>query len=917
MFVDSHGNLEDRLPTRPAYATKGKPVVLWANHFNLRAPNALVLYRYHVNVVPEAKGKKLKHVFELLLQEPGLERVCTDFKSLLLARDKMEDREIQLVYRSEMEDDPQPGARTYVVKIQLSGTLDVGELVTAMHRAQPAADSLSGAHLQILQSLNILLGHYPQSRPDTTTVGGNNHFFFGQRKVEFDLGGGLQGLRGYFRSVRLGTGRLLVNINVNHAVFFRPGPLTELINIFGQTYGYHRPQLERFLRKVRVETTHLPVKKNKAGQKIPRIKTIWGLAKETDGRKLPHPPIVASFGAGAAEVQFWLEPTPESTVLASTDGNARKKGKPKPSTGPTSGQYISVLDFFKQHHNLTLTAGKMPVLNVGNDENPMYMPAEFCNVLPGQVSMKKLSSEQTAKMITFACRRPHLNAQSTTTDGPAVLGLLPNVNNPLASFGLGVDLSMITVPGRVLNPPLIKYSGTSTTSPRAGSWNMIKVKFTKSMKVPIWTSLWIRRIQGPGIKIEMADGITAAFWRKMQDAGLEVPAPRPGFVLDLDMTKPSSFHESQIETKLRAIAEHPARIEMVFIMVPDTDAVIYNRIKQFGDVVVGLHTVCVIQSKAAKQDRQDQYLANVALKVNCKLNGVNHSLDSARLGIIAQGKTMVVGIDVTHPSPGSLSTAPSVAAVVASLDKTLAHFPCELSIQESRKEMVTDLSTMVKARLHAWQQRNRTLPENILVYRDGVSEGQYVVLKDTEIPALRAACDETYPADHRRRNLPRITVVVVGKRHHTRFYATTADGADRSGNPLSGTVVDRGVTSGWDWDFFLQAHTALQGTVKPAHYYVVQDEIFSNLALKGSHPFANPADALEDLTHNLCYLFARATKAVSVCPPAYYADLACERARCYLSGVFDPSAGSTDTLVSARASDVQIHPRLRNSMFYI
>ena len=47
------------------------------------------------------------------------------------------------------------------------------------------------------------------------------------------------------------------------------------------------------------------------------------------------------------------------------------------------------------------------------------------------------------------------------------------------------------------------------------------------------------------------------------------------------------------------------------------------------------------------------------------------------------------------------------------------------------------------------------------------------------------------------------------------------------------------------------------------------------------------ADVLEDLTHNMCCLFGRATKAVSVCRPAYYADLVCERARRYLSGVFE------------------------------
>jgi eukaryotic translation initiation factor 2C len=63
----------------------------------------------------------------------------------------------------------------------------------------------------------------------------------------------------------------------------------------------------------------------------------------------------------------------------------------------------------------------------------MYMPAEYCMVLPGQSSMKKLSPDQTASMIRFACRRPFLNAKSITEDGPEVLGLLPGSNSVLVS----------------------------------------------------------------------------------------------------------------------------------------------------------------------------------------------------------------------------------------------------------------------------------------------------------------------------------------------------------------------------------------------------------------------------------------------------------------------------------------------------
>ncbi len=57
---------------------------------------------------------------------------------------------------------------------------------------------------------------------------------------------------------------------------------------------------------------------------------------------------------------------------------------------------------------------------------------------------------------------------------------------------------------------------------------------------------------------------------------------------------------------------------------------------------------------------------------------------------------------------------------------------------------------------------------------------------------------------------------------------------------------------------------------KPTHYVVLHDEI----GLGGGQ--------LETITHNLCYHYGIATKAVSICPPAYYADILCERGRCYL-----------------------------------
>ena len=64
----------------------------------------------------------------------------------------------------------------------------------------------------------------------------------------------------------------------------------------------------------------------------------------------------------------------------------------------------------------------MPVVNVGNRQNPSYLPVEVCVVGPGQPAGTKLTGDQTRNMLNFAVRGPGLNAQSVVHRGSRVLG---------------------------------------------------------------------------------------------------------------------------------------------------------------------------------------------------------------------------------------------------------------------------------------------------------------------------------------------------------------------------------------------------------------------------------------------------------------------------------------------------------------
>ncbi len=586
------------------------------------------------------------------------------------------------------------------------------------------------------------------------------------------------------------------------------------------------------------------------------------------------------------------------------------------------------------------------MVNVGNQENPSYLPAEVCVILPGQTIKQKLSSDQTSKMIKFACRRPAENGRSIVGDGKAVLGLSPGQNPTLvrtevvvcglytdlrqAEFGVAVGTGLITVAARVLDPPIVKYrdsKGLRETSvlPDGGSWNMRDIKFHTGSNLGRWTYI---RFTSNRDRDYFGDADYQQTVSRFQTFLTRSGINSDGFIRErgpptIDLRDgDKEGNDSAIKNIFRGMSLAPQELKPRFVLciLPYHDTAIYNSIKTAADTKAGIQTVCVIGSKFMKEGRgQDQYFGNVSLKFNLKAGGINQTVEPAKLGVISEGKTMVVGLDVTHPSPGSEKGAPSVAAIVASVDKFLGQWPGTFSMQEGRKEMVSSLGAMFLSRLRLWQKRNNNqLPENIILYRDGVSEGQYQQVLDQELPLVRNACRQAYPPTAITKNFPRISIIVCGKRHHTRFYPTEGV-VDRYSNCNPGTIVDRGVTEVRLWDFFLQAHASIQGTARPAHYVVVLDEVFRGRAVKP--PYQNAADSLEDLTLHMCHLFGRATKAVSLCPAAYYADILCTRVRCYLSEQFEPSEDSATPSISSGVTqgsiDVSIPDSIVDTMYYI
>jgi eukaryotic translation initiation factor 2C len=214
------------------------------------------------------------------------------------------------------------------------------------------------------------------------------------------------------------------------------------------------------------------------------------------------------------------------------------------------------------------------------------------------------------------------------------------------------------------------------------------------------------------------------------------------------------------------------------------------------------------------------------------------------------------------------------------------------------------MDRMIQRAIKAFGMSTNFKPESLIMYRDGVSEGQFEEVARQELLAIKSACKALGVN-------PKITFIIVGKRHHTRFFPMSQGERDKSGNCPAGTVIDTEITHPWMFDFYLQSHGGLLGTSRPSHYSVLYDD--NNFS----------PDALQSLSFTLCHVYARATRSVSIPAPVYYADIACERFVNHFppnfleSDVGSTTSGEGPSLEEFKAQFQRPHNRMKDKMYYM
>ncbi|KAJ3020417.1 hypothetical protein HKX48_000825 [Thoreauomyces humboldtii] len=700
------------------------------------------------------------------------------------------------------------------VAIKQVGKIDFHSLLLYMAKKGPETETAFHA----TTVLSTVLRHIP----GMTFISAGANFYSPEDRTH--ISGGLEIWRGYHQSIRvMMAGHLGVNVDVA-ATVFRQGNLS-LIDLACQALRVRdvndlarmppaalRARLASELRGANVVTTHRADMKQRFN--------IGTVSKDTSDTSM-------------------------------FDYNGRK---------------VSVTTYFLQQYNIKINYPFLPLVLKANGKSAF--PMEFLAITPSQRFKKKLNGDQTSDMIRATVQRPVDREKKIAN---AVANTLKYQNNPhLASFGLSVDPDPMTIPARVLNAPNVVFGGKQQCKGGDGFWKLGKA-LAKPSKINAYAFAFFCQVSDKDAR-EIVSQLIGTF----RQTGIQF-----GSAAECPLRIQNPEQSQNVRKTLHALATEAtrtfnSRCQIIFCIAPkglkidNGSRVLYDEIKRITLTEMDVLSQCMDYGKVRLERLSPKYSENVALKTNVKMGGATNFVD--RLPLMDR-PTLICGADVTHAHAGS--AAPSVAAVVTSVDNQAVKYRTFLSAQPSRVEIIGDMERIMSDALDAFRAGSKIYPERIIFFRDGVSSGQFREVRETEIAAIKRALAK------RKLEGVKLTFMIVQKRHHIRLFPNDPNNQDRSGNCLPGTTVDTSILHPSEFNFIIQSHAGLQGTSRPTLYHVLHDEIKMS------------SDALQQLCYNLCFLSERATRSINMVAPAYRAHLAAYYGRMFLEGDFGSDAAST------------------------
>uniref|UniRef100_A0A8C6EZP2 Piwi like RNA-mediated silencing 3 n=1 Tax=Marmota marmota marmota TaxID=9994 RepID=A0A8C6EZP2_MARMA len=469
---------------------------------------------------------------------------------------------------------------------------------------------------------------------------------------------------------------------------------------------------------------------------------------------------------------------------------------PRDTFPKSDGGQITYVQYYKQKYNEYITDFKQPLL-----------------VSQGRWKKgRRLMPRSPIRLVPQLCYLTGNNAQ-----------------RELSRWSFVLDPDFLSISGRTLKEERIFQHKDSADPPADWLKGSKSTSLLRAVSLKHWVILHTRNcVSEAKILEENLNSVTPAMGITLEKAKMrEVPGNTISSYIDI----------------LKTLIEDVSCLLAfkVVCILPDDRKNRYDEIKKYLCVKSPIPSQCVVAHTLTKTWTLKTMVVKIAQQMNCKMGGALWKVETGLK------KTMFVGIDCFHDI---VSRQKSIAGFVASTDEELTKWYSQCIFQAPGEELVDGLKNCLQGALNSWLRNVPHAPESIVVYRDGVGDGQLQALLDHEISELVSYLENECPYSIK------LTFIVVKKRINTRFFLKHNR---RLGNPAPGTVVDMMVTREQWYDFYIVSQSSTVGTVTPTHYNVIYDTVCLD------------PDTVQRLTYKLCHMYYNLPGIIRVPAPCHYA----------------------------------------------
>ncbi|XP_069852639.1 piwi-like protein 4 [Dipodomys merriami] len=494
------------------------------------------------------------------------------------------------------------------------------------------------------------------------------------------------------------------------------------------------------------------------------------------------------------------------------------------------GSEISYIDYYKQQYGITLSDLNQPVLvsllkSKRNDNTEpwiVHLIPELCFLtgLTAQAAsdfhlMKAMAAETKLSPLS---RQQHLAR------------LADNIQrNKAARFELetwGLNFgNQVSLTGRIVPSEKILMQDHICQPVSAADWSkdIRTCKMLNAQSLNKWLILCSNRTEN------VIQSFLSCLRRVGSSIGFNVGYPK---IINI---------QENTAAFIRAIQLHvDPNVQLVMCILPSNQKNCYDSIKKYLSSDCPVPSQCVLAQTLSRQGIMMSIATKIAMQMICKLGGELWAVE------IPLKSLMVVGIDLCKDA---FNKEEVVVGFVASVNPRITRWFSRCILQKTTANIADCLKVFMTGALKKWFKHNHDLPARIIVYRDGVGNGQLKTVLEYEVPQLLSSIRESGSST-------RLSVLMVRKKCMPRFFTEVSRTLQ---NPPLGTVVDSEATHPEWYDFYLVSQTARGGTVSPTHYNIIYDDN----SLKPDH--------MQRLTFKLCHLYYNWQGLISVPAPCQYA----------------------------------------------